>query len=245
MSQPRIAISDYLLGELSPQELEEAERLMREDPEFRAQVERLRPMVAELSELPPQAWEAPEPPPLTVGATDSDASHLRPGTQDEGERAARPASQARGRRLRLRPALAAGFAATLIGLGVGIGLLIGGDDGGDPAAPATEIALEPVTDTGAPARGTARIESADGGEAVIEVSDLPASAVGEYYEIWLLNSPEDLVSAGSFRVPESGEATVAVPLPADAGSFRFVDISRERLSGDPGHSGDSVLRGPT
>jgi Anti-sigma-K factor rskA len=147
--------------------------------------------------------------------------------------------------LRLRPALAAGFAATLIGLGVGIGLLIGDDDGSDPTAPATEIALEPVTDTGAPARGTARIEAAGGGEAVIEVSDLPASAVGEYYEIWLLNSPEDLVSAGSFRVPESGEATVAVPLPADAGSFRFVDISRERLSGDPGHSGDSVLRGPT
>jgi anti-sigma-K factor RskA len=244
MSEPRIEISDYLLGELSHEERAEAERLMRDDADFRAQVERLRPVVAELSELPPEAWDAPEPPPLR--APDPGASPPWAGAADAGERRVRPAMQPRPRWLALRPALAAGLSVVFIGLGVGIGLLIGdGDGGGEATAPSADIALEPVTDQGAPARGTARIGAVEGGEAVIEVSDLPASAAGEYYEIWLLNSPEDLVSAGSFRVPESGQATVAVPLPADPGSFRFVDISRERVSGDPGHSGDSVLRGST
>jgi hypothetical protein len=46
-------------------------------------------------------------------------------------------------------------------------------------------------------------------------------------------------------VPASGEAEVTVPLPVDVSDFRFVDVSAEEDDGDPGHSGVSVLRGPT
>jgi hypothetical protein len=54
-----------------------------------------------------------------------------------------------------------------------------------------------------------------------------------------------MLSLGSFRVPASGEAEVTVPLPVDVADFRFVDVSVEDDDGDPGHSGVSVLRGPT
>ena len=58
----RIQPSDYLLGELSGDDRAEAERMLREDPAFRAQVERLTPLVGTLSELPGEAWEMVEAP---------------------------------------------------------------------------------------------------------------------------------------------------------------------------------------
>jgi hypothetical protein len=39
-------------------------------------------------------------------------------------------------------------------------------------------------------------------------------------------------------------SAVEVELPVDPGRFSFFDISREPADGDPGHSTDSVLRGP-
>ena len=70
------------------------------------------------------------------------------------------------------------------------------------------------------------------------------SADGNFYELWLLNSADDLVSLGSFRVPASGEADVTVPLPADPEGFAALDISAEPDDGDPAHSTRSVLRAP-
>ena len=83
------------------------------------------------------------------------------------------------------------------------------------------------------------------GEAQLVVERLQPTGDGEFYELWLLNSADDLVSLGSFRVPETGRTTVALPLPVDADRFRFFDVSREPLDGNPGHSSESVLRGPT
>ena len=67
---------------------------------------------------------------------------------------------------------------------------------------------------------------------------------GDFYELWLLNSPDDLVSLGSFRVPASGDVDVTVPLPADPDRFAALDVSVEPPDGNPAHSSRSVLRAP-
>jgi len=79
----------------------------------------------------------------------------------------------------------------------------------------------------------------------VQVSGLAPSPAGEFYELWLMDGPTRLVSLGSFRVPSSGAAEVAVPLPVPLRDFAFIDVSVEREDGDPAHSGESVLRGST
>ncbi len=222
-----IDASDYLLGELSGNDLAEAERLMREDERFRAEVERLRPTVQRLGELPPAAWQDLAPPALDLSR----------GPQAASE-------QPRRWVWRLRPALALAASAALLGVGVGAGWLLAGNGDG-PAGPARTVAFEPVTDAAGRATGSARLVGSGGGEAEIKISGLKPSRAGEYYELWLLNAPNDLISIGSFRVSDSGSADVGVPLPVDPASFQFLDISVERDDGDASHSGDSVLRAPT
>ena len=79
----------------------------------------------------------------------------------------------------------------------------------------------------------------------MRVTGLEPSADGEFYELWLLNSADDLVSLGSFDVPASGEIEVTVPVPSGAeDSFAALDISVEPGDGKPAHSGRSVLRAP-
>ena len=84
-----------------------------------------------------------------------------------------------------------------------------------------------------------------GGRATLDVSGLAPSRRGEFYELWLLSPPGDLVSLGSFRVAAGGRATLEVPVPVDPSRYRFVDVSVEADDGDPAHSSRSVLRGPT
>ncbi len=214
--------SDYLLGELSESERAEAERLLREEAGFREQIERLQPVVSELRDLPPEAWRLSE---------QSD-ERLAPSTPPP----------ARRRRMRLALASAAACAA-LVGVGVGVGALI--FSGGEKASTsAATVVLRPVTPRASRASGTARLDEANS-EATVQVRGLPPSAPTSYYELWLMDSPNHLVSLGSFRVPASGSATVSVPLPVDPRLFHFVDISLEPVNGGPQHSSVSVLRAST
>ena len=84
-----------------------------------------------------------------------------------------------------------------------------------------------------------------GGGATVTVHGLKPLPDGGYYELWMLNSPTDLVSMGSFTVDASGTATVTLPVAADPAKFKFFDVSVEPGDGKPGHSGISVLRAPT
>ena len=145
--------------------------------------------------------------------------------------------------LSLRPVLAAGLAVLLLALGVGTGLLLDGRDEGGGTDRGRLLALEPVKPAGRSAHGTATILARDG-RARFTVRGLKPSANGGFYELWLMNSADDLVSLGSFRVPASGRADVTVPLPADPGGFAALDISTEPADGNPAHSGSSVLRAP-
>ncbi|HSJ74392.1 MAG TPA: anti-sigma factor [Miltoncostaeaceae bacterium] len=218
----------YLLGESTTEERAAFERRLREDDVFRREVERLRAVVADLEALPPEAWEHGRVPPLP------DLPLLPAAAAPE---------RARPRWAAWWPAAAVAACLALIAVGVGIGALVfGGDDEGGAGGPAFTLAR--VGEGGPAATGQARVVSSED-RLRVQVSGLDPSASGGYYELWLLDGPDRLLSLGSFRVPASGAAEVTVPLPVDVTDFRYVDVSVESADGDPGHSGVSVLRGPT
>ncbi len=205
----------YLLGELDDAGAAEFEAAMVADPALREEVERLRPIVTKLERVPVEAWEDPEPPPLALPS---------------------PVRAAR-RRLVLRPVMAAACALALLAGGVGLGVLLDRDP-----PPQEQLALKPVGDLDPDAAGRVSV-SANG--ATVRVSGLHPTAGGDFYQLWLLGKDKQLVGLGSFRVGADGAATFQVPLPVDPDAFQFFDLSLEPGDGDPGHSGVSVLRGPT
>lgn len=223
----RIDPADVVTGALDAAGRAEAERLMREDPAFRAEVEGLRAVAARLDALPPEAWDPPEPPPLRIADL---------GTVG----AARPARRRRWRLSVPVPVLAVASVA-LLAAGVALGSLMG-DDG--PAAPRTERALALAALPEAP-RAHGQAEVLTGGELAIRMDGLPASRDGDFYAVWLLDASGEMIPIGSFRVGADGTATVRVPLPEDPSRFDYVDVSVEPGDGDPRHSGHSVLRGTT
>ena len=111
MSPREFDYSAYLLGELPPEEAAAAERLLSEDPELRERVDRLRPVVTRLEELPPEAWQGLKPPPTPPV----------PGAEQERRRRRRLPT------LTLRPLAAAAAGLALVAIGVGAGLLVAGD----------------------------------------------------------------------------------------------------------------------
>ena len=183
-----------------------------------------------LEELPREAWDRPVPPPA-------------PWPAEAEQRRSR-----QGRRFVLRPVVAVATSAALVAAGVLGGLaLSGGDDSaGGPGGAAQKVQLAPL-DSGkqGAAGGVAEVSSGAGGNATVELTGLEPSSGSDFYELWLLGDDGELVSLGSFRVPESGEAQLDVPVPVDPSKFRYLDVSREPADGNPSHSTDSILRGPT
>jgi hypothetical protein len=153
-----------------------------------------------------------------------------------------PASRAhrvgRRRRISRRPVffVLAGSAAAVAAIVAGV-WAVGG------IVPRAEIVAEARLD-GLPAwsgaAGDALLERTDGHDRV--VVDLEASLPDSgYREVWLLTSDAtDLVSLG---VLDGSTGTFDVPDDIDLSRFTVVDISQESSDGDPGHSGDSIVRG--
>ena len=181
-----------------------------------------------LEELPREAWDRPVAPPA-------------PWPAEERQRAVR------SRRLMLRPIAALAGSAVLVAAGVLGGLaLSGGDDsaGGLEGTP-QKVQLAPIDSRAESGGGVAEVSSGAGGNATVELTGLKPSSSRDFYELWLLGEGGELVSLGSFRVPESGKAQLDVPVPVDPAQFRYLDVSREPADGDPSHSTVSILRGPT
>ncbi|NAZ88574.1 anti-sigma factor, partial [Kineococcus indalonis] len=111
----------------------------------------------------------------------------------------------------------------------------------DPGAGAVlaSAALLPLGGDGA-AGGEATVARVDGHRRLdVGVRDVAAAGDG-VLEVWLLDPDGGLLSLGTL----TGERLdVALPEAVDLSRFRVVDVSREPLDGDPGHSSDSVLRG--
>jgi anti-sigma-K factor RskA len=232
-------LSAYLLGELAGEERAAFERALAQDAALRAEVERLRPVVARLDALPGEAWEdAPQPPPLRL-PSETAAPAVAPPR--------------RWRRwlhgpLMVRPAFAALGAAALLALGIVVGTLVDGG-GGTPNAPTVAaertVALQPLQ-RGAAAHGRALVADAGGQQRVtLRLRGLPPSRAHQFYEVWLMDANGPLIAIGSFRVGADGRATLQLPLPVQATRYQFFDISVQPEGNDASHSGDSVLRGAT
>lgn len=232
-----------------PSAYEEALELLRghdSDSPDRAEAEYLEPVIAMLREVPREAWKAPTPPRIDLASV-TERKADRPETR-AGDRTDRT------RRFRMPgifagwPGLVAGAAAAvaLVAIGVVFGVLLGGDRLGSDFSPSERVALAGVAPE-APAGALGEVLVADsGGEPIeLDVSGLRPNAEGEYYEFWLLGAKGELVSLGSFRVDDSGESKVRLPLPVDPADYGYFDVSIEKEDGSPDHSGKSVLRGLT
>jgi anti-sigma-K factor RskA len=224
VTEPRDHLSDHLLGELTGDEQRRFDEALAADPSLADEVAQLAPLVERLEALDALAWDPPAPPPLPP---------------DLVAPAARPSWWRR--RIALRPLPVAVAATALIALGIVAGLLVG--DAGDPDQGGRVVALAPLEPLGDGASGQVTFPSG-GGQAEVDLAGLPPSRDGEFYELWLLNSADDLVSLGSFSVPASGQLHVSVPLPAGSERFAAIDLSVEPPDGNPAHSSRSLLRAP-
>lgn len=236
-------ILDYILGEADPATIASLEELADEDLLLAAELEGLGDVVATLEALPEGAWERADIPALPPLAPAADAR-----TEDAGEPAADEGAGAVVLPFRRRVALprfaAVAASLALLATGFGAGALIFGGDGADQPAPAgPSIELVSFDQGGPDATGEVRTLSSDDGSLTLDVSGLEASRPGELYTLWLIDPEENLLTLGSFLVPDGGATTVTVPLPVDLADFWAVDVSIEESNGDPGHSGTSVLRG--
>lgn len=193
-------------------------------------------VIRRLQQLPADAWEPPQAPPLRIDfAAQPDA--VAPPAARERERGVALRAWLAST-LTLRPLTAAAMASVLLLVGVAGGMLVAGGDA--VPVPAEELQLAAL-----PGAEGATATAAMGGELdgmALRVSGLPASKPGEYYELWALNTPDDLAPIGTFRVGDDGEAEVQFALGIDPARYAALDVSVEREDGDPGHSGNSLLR---
>jgi anti-sigma-K factor RskA len=201
------------LGLLDDDERPVAERLLREDPAFGAEVERLRGTASALGELELRGWRPVPPPPL------------------DGDRALTERPPERRRRSWRRPALAL---APVLAAAALAAVLWARPEG---AAPATVIALHGLG--GVPGRATVTIRSA---EAELRGAGMPPSRPGAYYEAWLVDRRGRSLSMGAFRVGRDGSVDAHMPVGADLRRYRFIDVSLEADDGNPAHSATSVMR---
>lgn len=223
-----------------------AERLLAEDPTFRAEVDRLRVAAAALGDLDRTAWEPVPPPPLGDVGPQARATGPAAALRAAGRRLARVGGAAshggdrHGRRgapgrRRLVPVLAA--TAALAVAVVAVVLAVGGDDGGPARPPETTLALRALP--GVSGRASLTIA---GAEASLRGSGLPPSGPHDYYEAWLADARGRMVSMGTFRVRKDGKLDVHMAVAVDVTRYALVDVSLEPDDGDPSHSKTSVLR---
>lgn len=229
----RISPADVILGAVRDEDRLEVDRLMRDDPAFRAEVLRLGEAGDALRDLPAAASDAPAVPALDLDA----ALAARPGR-------ARPAGHRPARVPRV--ALAACAAVLLFGGGVLAGTALDGD----PAVPASPTAQEPTGRRvaldafggGGAQRAAVVMPAGAEQEMELRVTGARPSRSGEYYELWLLDGGRRTTPIGTFRVGADGAARVRFPLSVDPAGYRFLDVSVQEADGDPTHSGRSILR---
>jgi len=163
-----------------------------------------------------------------------------------------PEARAAVRRRRLIGAGALALVAALALLVWPVGLLTGGDDekkaskkGGQAQTRiAGQLLLRPVNGArGTRNAGVAVVAERGGRRQLIVQAQLEPNADREAYEVWLYNSKGDARSLGAQVTDRQGTFQGAGPLPANFERFKFIDVSREKVDQDRGHSGQSVLRG--
>jgi anti-sigma-K factor RskA len=212
------------LDALEPGERAQSERLLADDPTFRAEVERLRGATLALTALDRTVWEPVPPPPLRSDIIDN--------PQERGS--ARVIPLRRAVRRRRRPLLAAAASLTAAAAAaLAIALVAGGPE--QPGG--TTIALKALNHP--PGRASLTIA---GSEATLTGRGLPPSGPHDYYEAWLADARGRMVSMGTFRVSGDGRVDAHMAVAVKVSDYQLVDVSLEPDDGNPGHSDTSVLR---
>ena len=242
MSRSRWPVDPALLalGELAADDRATADRLLRDDPEFRDAVTAQRDLIDRMQALPDGDWpapgEAPAAPPLDL----------------EGALAARPPAPRRrraatprfGGSLVLRPGAALACALVLLLVGGAAGTLLRGNDSDRPATSRSAVALRAFPGGGEPsaARASITLPGRTGGEVRLRVHGARPTPSGHVEEVWFMTDARRLVSVGTYRVGDSGNADVSFHTAADPHAYRYVDVSLEPDDGNPAHSEVSILR---
>ena len=189
-----------------------------------AERERLGALAGRLDALGTDAWDLPTPPALRSLPGGVAAPRVRRG-------------------LVLRPGLAVAACAGLLAAGIGGGIVLERAGRSDSPTPTARTqALARVSGAPAAAGGTLRITNENVPRVTVDVHDVTPTGSGRFYEVWLLNSADDLVSVGGFRVDDKGAGHFEGSLPIPASSFKYIDVSLEPADGNPAHSKDSVLQ---
>lgn len=212
-----------------------------------ARLEALLHRAGDLDQEPPAGvWDA-------IRAELDDPAQGRPGQTPTAEhvgeeQAARP--QARGaatvgagphRRRRGLPRAVP----LLLAAAAGAGLMYAAVELVSPDDPLTQEQVLASGDLG-PVEGAGRLGAAqvlerDGRQVLrVDLDEVPDAQDG-YLEVWLLRP--DVSGLVTLGVLDAAQEEFVLPAGLDLGEFPVVDISREHLDGDPGHGGDSLVRG--
>lgn len=141
-------------------------------------------------------------------------------------------------RRRILPALIAAAAAVVLIVG---GLFAWQTLRPLPTVQLASATLEPFPDWSTSSGSATVVELPDGTRELRLELRAPIEGDG-YREAWLISSDgTKLISLG---VVDGETATFVLPAGVDLGEFSLVDVSLEHVDGDPGHSGDSIVRGP-
>ncbi|MDN4614279.1 anti-sigma factor [Leifsonia sp. F6_8S_P_1B] len=231
-------------------------------PECRAELDRLMrvtraarengPVDFELLEPSPAVWEgiraqiaaeatagADDPAPAEPVAPVQTLPHTPGRRPAPGSAPSRPAGRPARSRRRWVAALS-GAAVLLVAVVVAATVFLRPGQQSTVEAQATLAGL-PAWSTSS---GTATMEREPDGTTVLQVAlESPAVEAGgsDYREVWLMNS--DLTKSISVGLLDGGSGRFVMPPNIAAADYPVVDISQQPLNGDPGHSGDSIVRG--
>jgi anti-sigma-K factor RskA len=176
-------VSAYALGALSPAEAREVEAHLAECERCRTELRWLEPAVDVLGASVTQLTPPPALRERLVAETAADA-------REDGRAAARTGWRRFWPSWATRPVTA--LAATaLLAAGVA-GYALRGDEGGDPPAPAPQMALERQGDSG-----------------TLRVTNLPEPDAG-VYQVWIQHGDE-VSPSSSFVTDAEGDATTRIP----------------------------------
>ncbi|CDK01579.1 conserved hypothetical protein [Microbacterium sp. C448] len=89
--------------------------------------------------------------------------------------------------------------------------------------------------------GAAVLEETPDGTRMVRVELEADQAPDSYREVWLIT--KDASALVSLGVLDGTEGTFTVPAEIDVSQYVLVDVSNEPDDGQPGHSGDSIVRG--
>jgi hypothetical protein len=104
----------------------------------------------------------------------------------------------------------------------------------------TEARLKALPDW-AGSSGQAVVEKTRGGQRDVLVTVSESRNASGFREVWLI-SP-DLKKLISIGVLSGAEGRFVIPAGVNLKDYPIVDVSREKLDGNPAHSGDSIVRG--